>query len=82
MRDYLKKSGGTPPFASTTTGPAGEKIPGKIGVKQDLVTPFAFYGTMKLFLATVNPAFPLDFMGKVADALKSNGSAFIQSYKN
>ena len=82
MNTGIQESGGTPPYASTTTGPAGEKIPGKIGVKQDLVTPFAFYGTKKLFLATVNPAYPADFMGKVADALKSNGSAFIQAYSD
>ncbi|MFX1237407.1 MAG: hypothetical protein ACFFAS_04450 [Promethearchaeota archaeon] len=82
MNTGIQESGGTPSYASTTTGPAGEKIPGKIGVKQDLVTPFAFYGTKKLFLATTNPAYPADFMGKVADALKSNGSAFIQSYSD
>ncbi|MFX1274582.1 MAG: hypothetical protein ACFFBP_15810 [Promethearchaeota archaeon] len=82
MNTGIQESGGTPPFASTTTGPAGEKIPGKIGVKQDLVTPFAFYGTKKLFLATTNPAYPADFIGKVADALKSNGSAFIQAYSD
>ena len=43
MNTGIQESGGTPPYASTTTGPAGEKIPGKVGVKQDLVTPFAFY---------------------------------------
>ncbi len=82
MNTGIQESGSTPPFASTTTGPAGEKIPGKIGVKQDLVTPFAFYGTKKLFLATLNPAYPADFIGKVADALKSNGSAFLQAYSD
>jgi len=82
MNTGIQESGGTPPFASTTTGPGGEKIPGKIGVKQDLVTPFAFYGTKSLFLATANPAYPNDFMGKIADALKTNGSAFIQSYSD
>jgi len=82
MNTGIQESGGTPPYADTTTGPAGEKIPGKIGVKQDLVTPFAFYGTKSLFLATTNPAYPADFMGKIADALKSNGSAFIQAYSS
>jgi len=33
-------------------------------------------------LASVNPAYPNDFIGKVADALKSNGSAFIQAYSD
>lgn len=82
MNTGIQESGGTPPYASTTTGPAGEKIPGKVGVKQDLVTPFAFYGAKKLFLATVNPAYPTDFMGKIMDAMKSDGSAFIQSYSD
>ena len=35
MNTGIQESGGTPPYASTTTGPGGEKIPGKIGVKQD-----------------------------------------------
>jgi pyruvate/2-oxoacid:ferredoxin oxidoreductase beta subunit len=82
MNTGIQESGGTPPHASTTTGPGGEKIPGKIGVKQDLVTPFGFYGTKSLFLATTNPAFTNDFIGKVAEALKSNGSAFVQSYSD
>ncbi|MHA2130959.1 MAG: hypothetical protein ACW99L_13395, partial [Promethearchaeota archaeon] len=45
MNTGIQESGGTPPYASTTTGPAGEKVPGKVGVKQDLVTPFGFYGS-------------------------------------
>ncbi|MFX1567476.1 MAG: hypothetical protein ACFFCV_03815 [Promethearchaeota archaeon] len=82
MNTGIQESGGTPPHASTTTGPAGEKIPGKVGVKQDLVTPFAFYGSNSLFLATLNPAYPNDFMGKVMEALKTNGSSFLQSYSD
>ncbi|MFX1304216.1 MAG: hypothetical protein ACFE9X_12745 [Promethearchaeota archaeon] len=82
MNTGIQESGGTPPYASTTTGPAGELIPGKVGVKQDLVTPFAFYGSNSLFLATVNPAYPNDFMGKVVEALKTNGSSFIQAYSD
>ncbi|MGV9172629.1 MAG: hypothetical protein ACOC44_09065 [Promethearchaeia archaeon] len=82
MNTGIQESGGTPPYASTTTGPAGKKIPGKVGVKQDLVTPFGFYGQKKMFLATANPAYSNDLMGKVMDALKSNGSAFIQAYSD
>jgi pyruvate/2-oxoacid:ferredoxin oxidoreductase beta subunit len=80
MNTGIQESGGTPPYASTTTGPAGEKIPGKIGVKQDLVTPMAFFGAKSIFLATVNPAYPNDLMGKIIEALKTNGGAFIQAY--
>jgi pyruvate/2-oxoacid:ferredoxin oxidoreductase beta subunit len=82
MNTGIQESGGTPPYASTTTGPAGEKIPGKVGVKQDLITPFAFFGSNSLFLATLNPAYPNDFMGKVMEALKTNGSSFLQSYSD
>ncbi|MHA1336501.1 MAG: hypothetical protein ACTSPW_12245, partial [Promethearchaeota archaeon] len=82
MNTGIQESSGTPPHASTTTGPAGEKIPGKIGVKQDLVTPFAFFGAKSLFLATANPAYPNDFMGKVVEALKTDGAAFIQVYSD
>jgi len=80
MNTGIQESGGTPPYAATTTGPAGEKVPGKVGVKQDLVTPFGFYGAKSLFLATANPAYPNDLMGKIIEALKTDGSAFIQSY--
>ncbi|MFX1479901.1 MAG: hypothetical protein ACFFCI_17420 [Promethearchaeota archaeon] len=82
MNTGIQESGGTPPFASTTTGPAGEKIPGKVGIKQDLVTPFGFYGSNSLFLASLNPAYPNDFMGKIMEALKTNGSAFVQCYSD
>jgi len=82
MNTGIQESGGTPPYASTTTGPAGEKIPGKVGVKQDLVTPFGFYGAKSLFLATVNPAYPNDLMGKMIEALKTNGASFIQAYSD
>jgi len=82
MNTGIQESSATPPYASTTTGPAGEKIPGKVGIKQDLVTPFAFYGSNSLFLATVNPAYPNDFMGKIVEALKTNGSSFIQAYSD
>jgi len=82
MNTGIQESGGTPPYASTTTGPAGEKIPGKVGVKQDLVTPMAFFGAKSVFLATTNPAYPNDFMGKVVEALKTNGASFIQAYSD
>ncbi|MFX1257517.1 MAG: hypothetical protein ACFFAN_06645 [Promethearchaeota archaeon] len=82
MNTGIQESGATPPYASTTTGPAGEKIPGKIGVKQDLVTPFGFYGAKSMFLTTVNPAYPNDLMGKIVEALKTNGAAFVQAYSD
>ncbi|TFG06455.1 MAG: hypothetical protein EU539_07590 [Promethearchaeota archaeon] len=82
MNTGIQESGATPPHASTTTGPGGEKIPGKVGIKQDLVTPFGFYGAKSMFLATVNPAYPNDLMGKTMEALKTDGSAFIQAFSD
>ena len=35
MNTGIQESGATPSYASTTTGPAGEKIPGKVGVKRN-----------------------------------------------
>ncbi len=79
MNTGIQESGSTPPFASTTTGPGGKAIPGKIGVKQDIINGFAFLGMKSSFLATVSAAYPQDFIGKVVEALKTPGSAFIQA---
>ncbi|MEX2754922.1 MAG: hypothetical protein Q6365_005980 [Candidatus Sigynarchaeota archaeon] len=78
MNTGIQESSATPPFASTTTGPDGKKIPGKLGVKQDIMTGMAFLGLRSGFFATANPYYYKDFIGKVVDALKTPGSAFIQ----
>ncbi|MHA1791041.1 MAG: hypothetical protein ACTSVI_00260 [Promethearchaeota archaeon] len=78
MNTGIQESGGTPPFASTTTGPAGKKVPGKIGIKQDIMQGFAFLGLQSGFFATANPYYYTDFIGKVIEALKTPGAAFIQ----
>jgi pyruvate/2-oxoacid:ferredoxin oxidoreductase beta subunit len=78
MNTGIQESSATPPFASTTTGPDGKKIPGKMGVKQDILTGMAFLGVRSGFFATANPYYYTDFIGKVVDALKTPGSAFIQ----
>lgn len=80
MNTGIQESGSTPFACSTTTGPGGETIKGKIGVKQDILNPFAFLGTKKMFLATVNIAYPNDFIGKIIEAMKTPGGAFIQAY--
>ena len=36
MNTGIQESGATPSFASTTTGPGGKLIKGKIGIKQDI----------------------------------------------
>ncbi|MHA1300694.1 MAG: hypothetical protein ACTSO9_14855 [Candidatus Helarchaeota archaeon] len=79
MNTGIQESGSTPPFASTTTGPGGKAVPGKIGIKQDIINGFAFLGVKSGFFATVNVAYPQDFIGKVVEALKTPGTAFIQA---
>jgi len=78
MNTGIQESGATPSFASTTTGPGGKLIKGKIGIKQDIVNSFAFLGVKSGFFATANPAYPLDLIGKVVEALKTPGCGFIQ----
>ena len=82
MNTGIQESGSTPPFASTTTGPGGKKIKGKIGIKQDIIHTFAFLGLRSGFFATANPAYPIDLIGKVIDALKTPGPGFIQIFSS
>jgi len=72
----FQKSGATPRGSVTTTTPAGSKIPtGHIGHKKDL------YEIAKAhkpaYVATVNIAYPTDFMKKVAKAAKNTPSVLI-----
>jgi pyruvate/2-oxoacid:ferredoxin oxidoreductase beta subunit len=78
MNTGIQESGTTPFGASTTTGPGGKKIKGKIGVKEDYLPGFTLLGHKSGFFATANVAYPLDFMGKVMDAMKTEGGGFIQ----
>ncbi|MBD3353736.1 MAG: hypothetical protein GF364_19785 [Candidatus Lokiarchaeota archaeon] len=78
MNTGIQESGSTPFACSTTTGPGGEEIKGKIGVKQDILNPFGFLGTKSSFLATTSIAYPKDFIGKVIEAMKTPGGGFIQ----
>jgi len=78
MNTGIQESGSTPFSCSTTTGPGGKEIKGKIGVKQDIINPFAFLGVKSGFLATTSIAFPNDFIGKVIEAMKTPGGSFIQ----
>ncbi|MHA1311167.1 MAG: hypothetical protein ACTSWR_03825 [Candidatus Helarchaeota archaeon] len=77
MNTGIQESGSTPPFASTTTGPGGKKIKGKIGIKQDIINSLVFLGYKSGFFATANPAYPVDLIGKVVEAMKTPGCGFI-----
>lgn len=82
MNTGIQESGSTPPFASTTTGPGGKKIKGKVGIKQDIIHGFGFLGMKSGFFATANPAYPIDLIGKVVDALTTPGCGFIQIFSS
>ena len=80
MNTGIQESGTTPYGASTTTGPGGKKIKGKVGIKEDYILGFSLLGHKSGFFATANVAYPLDFMGKVIEAMKTPGGGFIQVY--
>lgn len=80
MNTGIQESGSTPFGCSTTTGPGGKEIKGKVGVRQDIFNPFGFLGTKSTFLATANMAYPNDFIGKVIEAMKTPGGGFIQAF--
>ncbi|TFF88537.1 MAG: hypothetical protein EU549_02830 [Promethearchaeota archaeon] len=82
MNTGIQESGSTPPFASTTTGPGGKAIKGKIGIKQDIVNSFSFLGVKSGFFATANPAYPLDLIGKVIDAMTTPGCGFLHIFSS
>lgn len=80
MNTGIQESGTTPFGASTTTGPGGEKIKGKIGIKEDYLPGFTLLGHKSGYFATANVAYPMDFIGKVMDAMKTPGGGFIQVF--
>jgi len=67
----LQRSGGTPFGASTTTSPAGKKIPGKQEWKKDI----CMIGLMHRakYVASANPAFWQDLQAKVKKAYDMEG---------
>lgn len=75
MNTGIQRSGGTPMYASTTTSPAGDEIPGKIRWRKDLVAIAAAHRVP--YVATASPADHRDFMTKVRRALDAEGPAFI-----
>ena len=79
MNTGIQESGSTPFCASTTTGPGGKKILGKVGIKQDIIDGFAFLGMKSAFMATASTSYPADFFGKIIEAMKTPGVSFIQT---
>ncbi len=76
MNTGVQRSGGTLPFAATTTSPAGTKIPGKTGRAKPIARIVAAHEGIK-YLATASPAYPVDLSKKVKKGLEAEGPAFI-----
>lgn len=75
MNTGIQRSGGTPMYASTTTSPAGEEIPGKVQWRKDLVAIAAAHKVP--YVATASPFAHREMMTKVRRALDVDGPAFI-----
>jgi len=75
MNTGIQRSGATPRGASTTTSPAGSKIPGKVEWKKNLAAICAAHEID--YVATASPAFMLDYIAKVRKAIEVDGPAVI-----
>lgn len=75
MNTGVQRSGATPYGASTTTTPAGSKIPGKMGAKKDLIGICVAHGVD--YAATASMAYWNDYITKVRRAAAVKGPAVI-----
>ncbi|WP_455363285.1 thiamine pyrophosphate-dependent enzyme [[Eubacterium] cellulosolvens] len=75
MNTGIQRSGATPYGASTTTTPAGSKIPGKRDAKKDLIGLCVAHGVE--YAATACVAYWNDYMTKVRRAAAVKGPAVI-----
>jgi pyruvate ferredoxin oxidoreductase beta subunit len=75
MNTGIQRSGSTPHGASTTTSPAGSKIPGKPEWKKDFAAICAAHGIE--YVATASVAYWNDYMTKVRKAIEVDGPAVI-----
>jgi len=79
MNTGIQRSGATPPFAATTTSPAGKKIHGKQEQKKNMPLIVAAHGSY-VYVATANMAYIHDFINKIKKGLAHKGPAYIQIY--
>jgi len=75
MNTGIQRSGATPYGASTTTTPAGSKIPGKMDPKKDLIGVCVAHDVE--YAATASVAYWNDYMTKVRRATAVKGPAVI-----
>jgi len=77
MNTGIQRSGGTPPFAWTTTSPVGSVIPGKPQEKKPIADIMVAHRMP--YVATATPAHWADFMRKVRKGIEVDGPAFIHT---
>lgn len=78
MNTGIQRSSATPMFSSTTTSPAGKKIPGQSTGKKDLAGIAAAHNVG--YVATACTSYPFDFMAKVKTAFETPGSKLIHIF--
>jgi len=75
MNTGIQRSSGTPFLASTSTAPAGTKIPGNQVWKKNMAEIMVSHNLP--YVATASPSYPLDFMNKVKKARRVKGPSYI-----
>lgn len=78
MNTGIQRCSSTPPYASTTTSPAGKIILGKQGRKKPIANIVAAHDIA--YTATTTIAFPRDLRNKVKKALAADGPSFIHIF--
>ncbi len=75
MNTGIQRSSATPPFADTTTSPAGRKLPGKLQPRKDIVEIVIAHEVP--YAAQTTVAYWNDLVTKVEKALSKDGPTFI-----
>jgi len=78
MNTGIQRSGATPHGASTTTSPAGTKIPGKPEFKKDFIGICVAHEIK--YAATASPAYWNDYITKVQKGLEVKGPAVLHVF--
>ena len=78
MNTGIQRSGATPRGATTTTSPAGTKIPGKPEHKKDFIGICVAHGIE--YAATASPAYWNDYITKVQKGLEVKGPAVLHVF--
>jgi pyruvate ferredoxin oxidoreductase beta subunit len=75
MNTGIQRSSATPFGASTTTSPAGKRVPGQITWKKNMPEIAAAHNIP--YVATACPSYPMDLIKKVQKAVNKPGPAYI-----